>query len=113
MFANTDATGDGPAPDIVVYGDIHAAYIERKGKRVLANAGSVGNPLDEPSAAYLILTAREGVHPEIVRVPYDIEREIALAARLGMPDFDAYAIELRTALYRGLHSPSTGRMSPS
>jgi hypothetical protein len=72
--------------------------------------GSVGNPLDEPQASYVILegepdggrSAPFGI--QFVRVPYDIEAEIAVAAALGMPALEPYAIELRTAVYRGQHA---------
>ncbi len=106
MFAVTGFTGGGPSPDVVGYGDIHATYVEDVGGRTLFNAGSVGNPLDEPSAAYAVLTADAagaGVGIQFVRVDYDVEAEIALARRTGMPEADAYAIELRTAVYRGAH----------
>lgn len=103
MFANTEATGHGPEPQVVVYGDIHHAYVKTVGHRTLVNAGSVGNPLDEPTASYAILAASgAGISREIVRVPYDIEREIALAAARGMPELEPYAIELRTSVYRGM-----------
>lgn len=109
MFVNTAMTGDGPLPSMVGYGDIHDTYVEVERGRTLFNVGSVGNPLDEPTPSYAIL---EGVvdDPEqgpfglqLVRVPYDIEAEIAAATRLGMPQLEPYVIELRTAVYRGLH----------
>lgn len=109
MFANTGWTGEGPAPDVVVYGDIHYAYSKEADGRLLINAGSVGNALDEPTAAYLILEGtidggRDGsFRHEIVRVPYDIEAELAVAEASGMPELEAYARELRTAVYRGFH----------
>jgi putative phosphoesterase len=110
MFLNTSATGEGPEPDVVVYGDIHAAYSREQRGKFLLNAGSVGNPLDEPTAAYLVLEGVPGGavadHPfsyGIVRVPYDIEAEIADAEASGMLDLAAYAVELRTAVYRKLH----------
>jgi predicted phosphodiesterase len=110
MFAATELTGHGAAPDVVCYGDIHDAFIETKDGRTLVNAGSVGNPLDEPQASYVILegepdgggSATFGV--QFVRVPYDIEAEIAVAEELGMPELQAYAVELRTAVYRGRHA---------
>lgn len=37
---------------------------------------------------------------EFVRVPYDIEAEIAAAEALGMPELEPYAAELRTARYQ-------------
>lgn len=108
MFANTEMTGQGHVPTVVGYGDIHATYVETRPDRMLFNAGSVGNPLDEPLSSYVILegelknreAAPFGI--QFVRVPYDVEAEIAVAADLGMPALDAYAKELRTAVYRGL-----------
>ncbi len=103
MFENTAATGDGRTPDVVCYGDIHVAYWRSSEGRTLVNVGSVGNALDEPTAAYAILRVAserpEPVDVEFVRVPYDIESEIGWAARSGMPFLDAYATELRTARY--------------
>jgi predicted phosphodiesterase len=107
MFATTPLTGRGPEPSIVGYGDIHSAYVTVRGGRTVFNAGSVGNPLDEPTAVYVVL---EGVldEPEaapfgmqFVRVPYDIEAELAVARDMGMPELDYYAVELREGLYRG------------
>jgi protein phosphatase len=40
----------------------------------------------------------------VVRVPYDVEGEIAVARGLGMPALEEYADELRTAVYRGLRA---------
>lgn len=107
MFANTEMTGDEPAPDVVGYGDIHDAYIESTEGRTLFNVGSVGNPLDVPEPSYVIL---EGVPDseqpapfgiQFVRVPYDVESEVAVAESLQMPTRDVWAVELRTAVYRG------------
>ncbi|WP_420110923.1 metallophosphoesterase family protein [Pseudactinotalea sp.] len=108
MFVNTEMTGDGPEPSVVVYGDIHDAYVTSREGRTLANAGSVGNPLDEPTPSYLVLEgvldspdpAPFGMH--LQRVPYDVEAEIAVAHALGMPTADVWEVELRTARYRGL-----------
>lgn len=109
MFAATPLTGPGPAPDVVVYGDVHDAYVETREGRTLVNAGSVGNPLDEPTASYVVLEGvRDGTRSDafglqVVRVPYDVEAEIAVAVAAGMPTVESYAIELRTAVYRGFH----------
>jgi predicted phosphodiesterase len=107
MFENTAMTGDGPRPDVVGYADIHDAYIESDDGRTLFNVGSVGNPLDEPTPSYVILegvvdadaSAAFGI--QFVRVPYDVEAEIAVAESLQMPTRDVWAVELRTAVYRG------------
>ncbi|WP_306894902.1 metallophosphoesterase family protein [Agromyces albus] len=112
MFRNTEMTGDGPEPDVVGYADIHDAYVESFEGRTLFNIGSVGNPLDEPTPSYVVL---EGVTDaaapapfgiQFVRVPYDIEAEIAVAERLRMPRRDVWATELRTAVYRGRQASS-------
>jgi len=93
--------------DVVGYGDIHGAHIDHIGEKIIFNVGSVGNPLDFTKAAYAIL---EGVYDSrvddvmsisIVRVPYDIEAAIEEAKIKEMPEFEDYAKELRTAIYRG------------
>lgn len=120
MFTNTEFTGSfragdwphGTTPDVVGYGDIHGAYLEGDEGLMLFNAGSVGNHLDAPTAPYVILEGvMHAVHPApfsvgFVRVPYDIEAEIAVARDLAMPDVDAYALELREGLYRGNGTPT-------
>ncbi|TRY17000.1 metallophosphoesterase family protein [Tessaracoccus rhinocerotis] len=111
MFDNTTMTGDGPTPDVVGYADIHDAYVETYRGRTLFNVGSVGNPLDEPTPSYVILegvvggdrTAPFGI--QFVRVPYDVEAEIAVAEQLAMPTLDVWSVELRTAVYRGRQHP--------
>lgn len=117
MFDNTEFTGfDNPAPDVAGYGDIHSAYMLSlvRDKKVLFNAGSVGNPLDLPLATYVILTGKlDRETPgffsvDFVRLPYDIEAEIAEARRVNAPDLDVYTVELREAIYRGVQKqPST------
>lgn len=94
-------------PDVVGFGDIHAALVEPiDHQRTLFNSGSVGNPLDIPQASYVILHGEYGsTNPspfsiEIVRVPYDIEKEISKAKEMGMPFVEPYALELREAIYR-------------
>ena len=104
MFASTSLTGDGPEPTVVVYGDVHDAYVETFRGRTLVNVGSVGNPLDEATPSYVILEgARDVFSVQLVRVPYDVEAELAVAEAAGMPALDAWTIELRTAIFRGQH----------
>lgn len=105
MFFNTDFTGHGPEPDVVVYGDIHQTYLRTLGSKTLVNVGSVGNPLDHPLASYAILEGTSGTSPAplaitLLRLPYDIERAIRDAEEAGMPDHALYASELRTAEYQ-------------
>lgn len=110
MFAATDLTGPGPAPSVVVYGDVHDAYVKTVDGRTLVNAGSAGNPLDEPVPSYLVIegvvdgTAADPFALQIVRVPYDVEAEIEVARAAGMPELEAWTIELRTAVFRGRHA---------
>ncbi|MCK6579040.1 MAG: metallophosphatase family protein [Anaerolineae bacterium] len=110
MFDNTEFTGfDHPSPDIVGCGDIHAAYMlpMRDINKTAFNAGSVGNPLDMPLATYAILSGHYGSQTpgshtiDFVRLSYDIDAELAEGARIGLPELNYYAIELRTAEYRG------------
>jgi predicted phosphodiesterase len=69
---------------LVVYGHTHRAYVRRLGAFTVANSGSVGNPLDgDPRAGYVHV--RDG-SAEIIRVEYDIEREVFLLQRSGYPD---------------------------
>lgn len=111
MFINTDFTGYGVEPDVVGYGDIHAAYLKSFQHRILFNVGSVGNPLDLTQAAYAIVEGTYDSHTpspfsvQLIRVPYDIELAIEQAAAEQMPELELYANELRTARYRGLSSP--------
>lgn len=121
MFTNTEFTGqfragdlsEGTTPDVVGYGDIHGAYLEVDEGLMLFNAGAVGNHLDAPSAPYCILEgAMDSLVPQsfsvnFVRVPYDIDAEVSTALDLGMPEAEAYGLELREQLYRGRGKPST------
>jgi protein phosphatase len=100
QFINTPATGDGPLPTVAIYGDIHHAYSRIEGEYVVLNVGSVGNPLDEPVPSYVLLDDDIGeLRWRTYRVPYDIEAELAVASALDMPEYDAWAQELRTAIY--------------
>ena len=81
MFENTQATGDGPIPTVVGYGDTHDPFYEAdRDRRTLFNTGSVGNSMGDPTPVYVIL---EGVPDsssdapfsiQFVRVPYDAAR---------------------------------------
>ena len=71
------------------------------------NTGSVGNCMGDPTPLYCILEgeldSREPAPWSIafVRVPYDVEAELAVARELGLPQYDGYELELRHGLYRG------------
>lgn len=107
MFANSPATGDGPPPDVVCYGDTHEAYYEVFRDRTLVNVGSAGNSHGDPTPVYVVVEGVAGsadpapFSVQFVRVPYDVEAELAFAREVGMPEFEAYALELRKGIYRG------------
>src|SRR5699024_11575196 len=63
-------SSDLPA-DVVVYGDIHHAYVRAEHDGTLVNVGSVGNPLDEPVPSYAIL---EGDPDGEAGSPFEIGR---------------------------------------
>ena len=108
MFNNTKFTGNTFKPDTVGYGDIHMVYLKNIRGKLLFNVGSVGNALDEPTAAYVILEGNYGdaekgnFSIDTVRLPYDIEQAIKQARAEGMPELEPYTNELRTAIYRGI-----------
>jgi protein phosphatase len=105
MFENTAMTGDGPLPDVVIYGDTHVPIWLPLGSRVLLNVGSVGYPLDgQTDATYAIIEGfEEPLHGPlgytIVRVPYDVERTIQDAQDSGLPDWEVYAADIRTGQF--------------
>ncbi|AFC28784.1 hypothetical protein PM3016_1878 [Paenibacillus mucilaginosus 3016] len=114
MFENTEATGGflggEEAPDVVGYGDIHVPYLQtlKSGRRkglLLFNTGAVGAPYDGlPQASYVILEGIEGSEApgpfsvQMVRVPYDIERVVAIAERVKLPQLERFQYEMRTGL---------------
>ena len=108
MFTNTEFTGNGFEPNVVGYGDIHRAYLLNYKNKMLFNVGSVGNPLDITQASYALLEGKYNSKTDdtfsinLIRVPYDIELAIKQAEAEDMPELDFYAMELRTAVYRGV-----------
>jgi predicted phosphodiesterase len=66
LFTNTPATGDGPLPDVVGYGDTHDPFYECQLEgRTSFNTGSVGNCMGDPTPLYCILEGRST--PKILR----------------------------------------------
>ena len=112
QFANTPATiaavGDGPTPDVVGYADTHDPFYETQFRsRTLFNTGSAGNAMGDPTASYVVLDGVvDSLEPAafsiaFVRVPYDVEAELAYAREVGAPEYAGYESELRLGLYRG------------
>jgi predicted phosphodiesterase len=68
----------------IAYGHIHRPFSRLAGGVRITNAGSVGLPWDgDPRASYLLIT--DGM-PEIVRVAYDVEAEVAALHAARHPD---------------------------
>lgn len=108
QFANTAATGEGPVPDLVGYADTHDPFYETQlERRTLFNTGSVGNCMGDPTPLYVVLEGMlDSEEPApfsiaYVRVPYDVDAELAYAQRVGVPVFEGYESELRDGIYRG------------
>jgi putative phosphoesterase len=82
---------------VVVYGHIHRPYVRDLGDLVVANSGSVGSPFDgDPRASYVVI---EDGRPQVVRVDYDVEREVALLLGSGYPDVERIAEMRRTGRF--------------
>ena len=119
LFKNTEFIGkteDDPIPDVVGYGHLHTPNIYRFGNKTVFNVGSVGVPNemlntgeeDETSkfstmASYMILEGKldskelSSLAFSLVRLPYDIEKEVKYLEESDMPNKDVIIKTLRTA----------------
>ncbi len=119
LFKNTDFIGktkNDPIPDIVGYGHLHTPNLYRFGNKTIFNVGSVGVPVEmmnegsetvsskfSTMASYVILegelNAKElsSISFCFVRLPYDIEKEIAYLMASDMPNKEIIMQSLRTA----------------
>ena len=119
LFENTDFIGkteSDPIPDIVGYGHIHTPNIVRIHNKTLFNPGSVGMPIEmlnddfydktnkfSTVASYIILEGfldskeLSTINFNLVRLPYDIEKEIELLKSSSMPIKDKLILELKSA----------------
>lgn len=120
MFKNTEFIGktqDDPIPDVVGYGHIHTPNIFRFSNKMLFNPGSVGIPVEmlnnsiindatnrfSTLSSYIILEGTYGsknlssFSVNLVRIPYDIEKEISYLESSDMPFKEKVIKELRTA----------------
>jgi protein phosphatase len=93
---------DAKECDILIYGDIHVAFIQNFKQKTLVNLGSVGVPLKVTRASYGIIEGVCGskedssISISLVTVSYDINKAINEAKEVGIPDFLKYSYELRT-----------------
>ena len=120
MFKNTpflDKSEKDAKPDIVGYGHIHTPCIFRYKNKTLFNPGSVGIPvemmnsdIDDISnkfstlASYIIIegfynsTILDSISFQLVRIPYDIEKEISDLESSDMPNKEMIIRSLKGAL---------------
>ncbi|MCG0238766.1 MAG: metallophosphatase family protein [Firmicutes bacterium] len=89
---------EGVAEAAVCVGHHHLPMVRRAMGKWLFGPGSVGMPGDgDTRAAYglLVTTPGGGMEARLVRVPYDLEATLAVAAQRQMPGQAAYAEALR------------------
>ena len=105
MFAPGEHIRSTFTPDVVIYADLHAPFMQTFPNRSLINIGSVGNPTHGRDAAYAILEGDVGASRsgpwgcQFVQIPYDIEACVRATAA-GAPELDAWSFELRTGRSR-------------
>ena len=120
LFANTSfigRTSEDPIPDVVGYGHIHTPNIVRFKNKTIFNPGSVGVPIEMENmgdindktnrfstlASYNILEGEfnskslASFSITLVRVPYNIEKEIKDLQNSDMPSKDKIIFHLKTA----------------
>ena len=120
LFENAEFIGKSesdPIPDIVGYGHIHTPFIFRFKNKMIFNTGSVGIPVEmlnndindksnkfSTLASYIIVEGNYdskdlgSISFNLVRVPYDIEKEIKFLEDSNMPNKDIAIRSLRGAL---------------
>jgi putative phosphoesterase len=82
--AELSATYGSLDASTAVYGHIHRPYARTLTGLTVANSGSAGMSWDgDPRASYLLV---EDAQAQVVRVSYDVEREVAVLLRSGYPD---------------------------
>lgn len=82
--------------DVVVMGHTHISFLKQiEDQKWAINCGSVGRSKeDNRLASYLILTLKENeIIPEIIQIPYDLEKVCRAIENSGIPDY--YASFLR------------------
>ena len=81
--------------DILMCGHTHIPYIVENNGKYLLNTGSIGKPkFGKPEASFIVLTinGRE-ISPEILSIPYDVEKMTNDLAKNNFPDKLIKAIE--------------------
>lgn len=121
LFANTEFLGKietDPIPDIIGYGHLHTPNLFRFQNKTIFNCGSVGIPIEmlnenpedntnylSTMASYMILEGNfedKNLGPisfSLVRLPYDISKEIADLENSDMPNKNIIIKSLKTAIH--------------
>ena len=119
LFENTDfigKTANDPVPDIVGYGHIHTPNIFRLKNKTIFNPGSVEMPIEmlndnindktnkfSTVSSYMILEGNLNSKElgafsiNLVRLPYDIEKEVKLLEASNLPSKERLIKELKSA----------------
>lgn len=119
LFKNTEFIGkteNDPIPDIVGFGHLHTPNIYRFANKTVFNVGSVGVPVEMSNegeenqtskfstmSSYMILEGKlaskelSSISFNLVRVPYDIEKEIKYLQESDMPNKEIIIQSLKTA----------------
>ena len=120
MFKPSSKTMSQKVADIVIYGHLHAPFMNKMYNKTLINVGSVGNSfnvvrddekdsdvMETTQSNYLIIEGNYGAEEygdkfsfEFVRVPYDIEKELEdLDMNLEAKSYEG---EIREGRYRNM-----------
>ena len=80
---------------ISIYGHIHCAYVRNLPRRIVAKIASVSLSYDgDRRAAYLLL---DDGNPSILRVAYDLDKELKALANSSLPHTEWLAKTLQMA----------------
>lgn len=73
--------------DVLICGHTHLPYIMEKDGKFLLNTGSIGKPkFGRPECSYIILTVNgKNIIPEIVTLPYNVEKITDHLTKNGFP----------------------------
>lgn len=119
LFKNTEFIGkteNDPIPDVVGFGHLHTPNLYRFSNKTIFNVGSVGIPVEMANegrknstskfstmSSYMILEGElnskelSSISFNLVRLPYDIEKEIKYLEESDMPNKEIIIQSLRTA----------------
>lgn len=126
MFEPSENTVSQKNADVVIYGHIHHQYLDKLYNKTLINCGSVGNAFDvlrkedfdsdvreTVNAHYLIVegeyekeTYGDDINFQLIRVPYDILKELQDIDNNLEPE--SYRYEIEEGMYRDMTKINQG-----